>query len=357
MTRVIAGTHGGRTLRTPPGSGTRPTSDRVREALFSALDARGAVAGAHVLDLYAGSGALGLEAMSRGARSAVLVESDRPRGRDDRRERARPRPPGGAGPRPTVAPPWPPTPPRARQPTSCSSTRRTTCTRRPWPRCSRGSAQAGWPPGGLVVVERSSRSPEPAWPAGLERVGKPRRYGETTVWLAASAAGAVEASCAVPAGQRPCSDRMTRMSDYEIPRPVSGDVIERILDDHRLFEELLREARRTDSDRAAARQALAEVLVAHATAEEEKVYPTLRRKAEDITPHEAEHGEEEHAEITEALLAFLRCAGTDTQKSTTRSRSSRRWSTTTRTRRSRPSSTRPARRSRPTCARASASRG
>ncbi len=104
------------------------------------------------------------------------------------------------------------------------------------------------------------------------------------------------------------------MSDYEIPRPVSGDVIELILDDHRLFEELLREARRTDSDRAAARRALAEVLVAHATAEEEKVYPTLRRKAEDITPHEAEHGEEEHAEITEALLAFLRCAGTDTQK-------------------------------------------
>ncbi|HQD68252.1 MAG TPA: RsmD family RNA methyltransferase, partial [Ornithinibacter sp.] len=51
MTRIIAGTLGGRTLRTPPGSGTRPTSDRVREALFSALDARGAVAGARVLDL------------------------------------------------------------------------------------------------------------------------------------------------------------------------------------------------------------------------------------------------------------------------------------------------------------------
>ena len=104
------------------------------------------------------------------------------------------------------------------------------------------------------------------------------------------------------------------MSDYEIPRPTSGDVIERILEDHRLFEDLLREARRTDTDRAAARQALAEVLVAHATAEEEKVYPTLRRRADDITAHEAEHGEEEHAEITEALLAFLRARGTDTQK-------------------------------------------
>jgi hemerythrin superfamily protein len=104
------------------------------------------------------------------------------------------------------------------------------------------------------------------------------------------------------------------MSDYEIPRPTSGDVIERILEDHRLFEDLLREARRTDTDREAARRALAEVLVAHATAEEEKVYPTLRRRADDITAHEAEHGEEEHAEITEALLAFIRARGTDTEK-------------------------------------------
>jgi hemerythrin superfamily protein len=104
------------------------------------------------------------------------------------------------------------------------------------------------------------------------------------------------------------------MSDYEIPRPVSGDVLELILDDHRRFEDLLRECRRTDTDRAAARAALSEILVAHATAEEEKVYPTLRRRAEDITEHEAEHGEEEHAEIIEALLAFLRAKGTDTQK-------------------------------------------
>ena len=96
------------------------------------------------------------------------------------------------------------------------------------------------------------------------------------------------------------------MTDYEIPRPVSGDVLELILDDHRRFEELLREARRTDTDRAAARHALAEILVAHATSEEETVYPTLRKKAEDITEHEAEHGEEEHAEIIEALLAFVR---------------------------------------------------
>ena len=103
------------------------------------------------------------------------------------------------------------------------------------------------------------------------------------------------------------------MTDIEIPRPTSGDVIELILDDHRLFEDLLRECRRSDADRAAARQALAELLVAHAVAEEEKVYPDLRR-ARAIGAHEEEHGEEEHAEINEALLAFLEAKGTDTQK-------------------------------------------
>jgi len=103
------------------------------------------------------------------------------------------------------------------------------------------------------------------------------------------------------------------MSEIEIPRPTSGDVLERILEDHRLFEDLLRLGRRNDTDREAARHALAEVLVAHATAEEEKVYPTLR-KGRAITAHEEEHGEEEHAEIIDALLEFLAAKGTDTQK-------------------------------------------
>ena len=103
------------------------------------------------------------------------------------------------------------------------------------------------------------------------------------------------------------------MTEIQIPRPTSGDVIERILEDHRLFEDLLREARRTDIDREAARTALAEVLVAHAVAEEETVYPELRR-ARAIGGEEVEHSEEEHAEINEALLAFLRARGTDTQK-------------------------------------------
>ncbi|MGL5911593.1 MAG: hemerythrin domain-containing protein, partial [Phycicoccus sp.] len=98
-------------------------------------------------------------------------------------------------------------------------------------------------------------------------------------------------------------------SELQIPRPTSGDVLERILDDHRLFEDLLREARRTDTDRVRARAALAEVLVAHATAEEEEVYPTLRA-GRAIGEHEEEHGEEEHAEILTALLAFLRVGDT-----------------------------------------------
>ena len=73
MTRIIAGAARGIRLDVP-GSGTRPTSDRVRESLFGALESADVLAGARVLDLYAGSGALGLEALSRGAASAALVE-------------------------------------------------------------------------------------------------------------------------------------------------------------------------------------------------------------------------------------------------------------------------------------------
>ena len=72
--RIIAGTHGGRELTAPKGRATRPTSDRVREALFSIL---GDMDGLRVLDLFAGSGALGIEALSRGAAQATLVDSAR----------------------------------------------------------------------------------------------------------------------------------------------------------------------------------------------------------------------------------------------------------------------------------------
>src|SRR5437763_200974 len=73
--RIIAGTAGGRRLRAPKGDATRPTADRVREALFNILLSRGEVP-ERVLDLYAGSGALGLESLSRGVKQVVFVEED-----------------------------------------------------------------------------------------------------------------------------------------------------------------------------------------------------------------------------------------------------------------------------------------
>jgi len=75
--RVIAGVLGGRRIETPPGTAVRPTTDRVREAVFNALNSLGVLEGALVVDLFAGSGALGIEALSRGADSCVFVERDR----------------------------------------------------------------------------------------------------------------------------------------------------------------------------------------------------------------------------------------------------------------------------------------
>jgi 16S rRNA (guanine966-N2)-methyltransferase len=74
--RVVAGVARGRRLDAPEGSGTRPTADRVREAMFNALGSLGVVEGVRVLDLFAGSGALGIEALSRGAASVTFVDSD-----------------------------------------------------------------------------------------------------------------------------------------------------------------------------------------------------------------------------------------------------------------------------------------
>ncbi len=75
--RVVAGSAGGRPLVSPEGTTTRPTSDRVRESIFNILFSLGATEGASVCDLYAGSGALGIEALSRGAASCIFVERDR----------------------------------------------------------------------------------------------------------------------------------------------------------------------------------------------------------------------------------------------------------------------------------------
>jgi hemerythrin-like domain-containing protein len=103
------------------------------------------------------------------------------------------------------------------------------------------------------------------------------------------------------------------MTSIDVGRPVSGDVIDLITEDHRLFERLLRQLRDTTEDRDAVRRAFADVLIGHGLAEEELVYPVLRRKAADVGEHEVEHGEEEHAEGNEALLKVLELKGTDTQ--------------------------------------------
>jgi len=103
------------------------------------------------------------------------------------------------------------------------------------------------------------------------------------------------------------------MTTIDLGRPVSGDVVDLILDDHRLFEDLLRQLRDATADREAARAALAAVLIAHGEAEEAEVYTALVRK-DAIGADEAEHGEHEHAEGNEALLALLECRATDTQK-------------------------------------------
>ena len=76
--RIVGGSHSGRVLRAPKGAATRPTSEKVREAVFAILAGKITLAGAHVLDLFAGSGALGLEALSRGAGHATFVDAAAP---------------------------------------------------------------------------------------------------------------------------------------------------------------------------------------------------------------------------------------------------------------------------------------
>lgn len=184
MTRIIAGAARGRRLRTPPGAGTRPTSDRVREALFSRLEHLEVVAGGQVLDLYAGSGALGLEAASRGAASVLLVESDRAAAAALRHNVA------------TLAVP------------GCEVVADRVdrvLLAGPSGRARRGLALLDPPydlaeddlagvlellarrrwlaAGAVVVVERAARSPQPRWPLGWQGAGE-RSYGQTRLWFA-----------------------------------------------------------------------------------------------------------------------------------------------------------------------------
>ncbi|MBM7516297.1 hemerythrin domain-containing protein [Nocardioides nitrophenolicus] len=102
-------------------------------------------------------------------------------------------------------------------------------------------------------------------------------------------------------------------SGIDLGRPASGDVIDLISDDHRRFELLLAQLRLGTADRDAVRRAFADVLVAHGEAEEEIVYPVLRKAASDVDAHDVHHGREEHAEGNDALLVLLELKGTETQ--------------------------------------------
>jgi 16S rRNA (guanine966-N2)-methyltransferase len=175
MTRIVAGLAGGRRLQVPPGSRTRPTSDRAREGLFSALTSLTDLTGARFLDLYAGTGAVGLEALSRGAASVLLVESD-----------ARTAPILRANVRALDLP---------GAEVRVERVERVVASPAPEPydivfadppysldldEVVVNLVTNGWI-GDLVVVERSSRDGDFRWPEGLQAL-RARRYGEATLW-------------------------------------------------------------------------------------------------------------------------------------------------------------------------------
>lgn len=177
--RIIAGSAGGRRFAVPAGAATRPTSDRAREALFSTLTSLLDLDGATVLDLYAGSGALGLEALSRGAKQATFVESDPAAARLIAANAADL---GLAGARVVTL------------------TVRRFVLQRPEPSAydvvfadppyavpavelqrQLAGLAPGLPSGAVVVVERSSRDPDWAWREPLQAL-RVRRYGAGTLW-------------------------------------------------------------------------------------------------------------------------------------------------------------------------------
>jgi 16S rRNA (guanine966-N2)-methyltransferase len=179
VTRIVGGVAGGRRLRVPK-AGTRPTSDRAREALFNTLAGLVELDGAQVLDLYAGSGAVGLEALSRGAKVAVLVESDAEAARTITANMTALGLTGAEVVRTTVERHLA-TPPAERfdvvfadPPYGLAETDLAGALRR--------LAGPDWVrSGGVVVVERFVRSPEPEWPETLPPV-KHKRYGDTALW-------------------------------------------------------------------------------------------------------------------------------------------------------------------------------
>ena len=188
MTRIISGFAGSRELKVAR-EGTRPTSDMVREAVFSGLDSRDVCEGARVLDLYAGSGALGLEALSRGASSVVLVEKGIQAGKLLRINAEMVRSVGNLSPMAVSVS------------VIAVSSYLASLT-------GRGASGAGFdlvfidPPydmaeeevatalaalvpalndGAIVILERSTRSPAPTLPVGLE-LDRKKKHGETTIW-------------------------------------------------------------------------------------------------------------------------------------------------------------------------------
>ncbi|MFI1798600.1 16S rRNA (guanine(966)-N(2))-methyltransferase RsmD [Streptomyces sp. NPDC020379] len=192
MTRVIAGTAGGRRLAVPPGTGTRPTSDRAREGLFSTWESLfGPLEGTRVLDLYGGSGAVGLEALSRGAAHVLLVEADARAVRTIRDNVRAVGLPGAevragkaaqvvAGPVPAA--PYDVVfldPPYA---VGNDDLREILLTLR---------AQGWLADDALVTVERSTRGGEFPWPDGFEPL-RARRYGEGTLWYGRAASTCAE---------------------------------------------------------------------------------------------------------------------------------------------------------------------
>jgi 16S rRNA (guanine966-N2)-methyltransferase len=176
----VAGRYGGRRIATPAGRGTRPTADRVREALFSAL---GDITGARLADLYAGSGAVGLEAISRGAEHALLVESD-PRAARTIRDNIRTL--GAQDAAVLVTAPVAPTlgagPKDGRPYQVVFADPPYETTEDEITAVLQALANHAWlAEGGTVVVERSSRTPEPVWVQGITPE-RSRRYGETILW-------------------------------------------------------------------------------------------------------------------------------------------------------------------------------
>jgi 16S rRNA (guanine966-N2)-methyltransferase len=211
VARVIAGEAGGRRLAVPDGRDTRPTSDRAREGLFATIASMlGSLDGARVLDLYAGSGAVGLEALSRGAEHVLLVEHGARAARvirenieaiglpgavlaADRVERVLARGPAPAG--DPDAPAGDPDAPAGGQDDPGEGRYDVVFADPPYALADAAVSQVlsllagqGWlAPGALVIVERATRSGPVNWPDGFVP-DRARRYGEATFWYGLASA-------------------------------------------------------------------------------------------------------------------------------------------------------------------------